>query len=308
MQAHRPTTEGVDPRFADLDAWPLGSAMDAMWEGQMAAAAAVRPALPALAAASEAAAAALGDHGRIVYVGAGTSGRVAVQDGAELPPTFDWPMDRLVFAMAGGEHALLRSVEGAEDDAEAGVARMDAAQVGPCDVVIGVAASGTTPFTVAAVERAAALGSVTIGISCNAATPLLTAARHPVLILTGSELIAGSTRMKAGTSQKIALNLISTGMMIRLGRVHGGMMVNMHVSNAKLRRRGADMVARIAGCGDEAAERALEASGGNVKLAAMMALGVGRDAAQRLLAAHNGVLRLALGAVPETKPPGSGRT
>jgi N-acetylmuramic acid 6-phosphate etherase len=306
MDAPKPTTEGVDPRFADLDAWPVASAMEAMWEGQMAAVAAVRPALSALAAASEAAAAALGDNGRIVYVGAGTSGRVAVQDGAELPPTFDWPMERLVFAMAGGEGALLRSVEGAEDDAPDGRDRMDAAQVGPSDVVIGVAASGTTPFTVAAIARATARGSMTIGISCNADTPLLAAARHPVLIATGSELIAGSTRMKAGTSQKIALNLISTSVMIRLGRVHDGMMVNMHVSNAKLRRRAIDMVARIAGCAEDAAGRALDASDGEVKLAAMLALGVEREAAQRLLGAHKGILRLALEAASHRASPPSG--
>jgi N-acetylmuramic acid 6-phosphate etherase len=294
MTAPHLPTEAVDPRYAELDAWPLAGAVEAMWEAQMAAASAVRPALPALTAAVEAAAATLGDNGRIVYVGAGTSGRVAVQDGAELTPTFDWPAERTLFAMAGGEAAFLRSVEGAEDDEAAGVAAMDRAGVGAADVVIGVAASGGTPFTVAAVRRATERGAVSIGIACNPETALLAAARHPVLIATGAEVVAGSTRMKAGTAQKIALNLISTGIMIRLGRVHGGLMVDMHVSNAKLRRRGEDMVARIAGCDQAAAAAALDAAGNDVKLAVLLARGMEPAAARAALRRHCGNLRRAL--------------
>jgi N-acetylmuramic acid 6-phosphate etherase len=291
-------TEDVDPRFTDLDAWPFASAMEAMWEGQMAAVATVREALPALTAAAEAAALALGETGRLVYVGAGTSGRVAVQDGAELPPTFDWPLERIVFAPAGGERALIRSVEGAEDDAADGEAQMDRAEVGPSDVVIGVAASGSTPFTVAALARATARGAVTIGIANNADAPLLAAARFPVLIATGSELIAGSTRMKAGTAQKVALNLISTGIMLRLGRVYRGMMVNMHVANIKLRRRAERMVMRIAGCTADEAALALDAAAGDIKLATLLVLGYDHDAARAILLAHKGNLRLALAALP----------
>jgi N-acetylmuramic acid 6-phosphate etherase len=295
-------TEGVDPRFTDLDAWPLQQAFEAMWEGQVAAVSAIRPALPALSAAAEAAAAALGTTGRLVYVGAGTSGRVAVQDGAELPPTFDWPISRLLFLMAGGDGALLRSVEGAEDDADEGTARIDAAGLGPSDVVIGVAASGTTPFTVAAIERATALGAVTIGIASNPATPLLAKARYPICLASGSELIAGSTRMKAGTAQKIALNLISTGIMLKLGRVYRGMMVNMHVANAKLRRRAVDVVARIAACSPEEAAAALDAADADVKLAALLALGVERGRAEAALAESSGNLRTALAATKAVPP------
>src|SRR5258708_35632 len=162
-------TEDVDPRFADLDAWSLASAMEAMWEGQLAAAAAVGHALPAITAATNAANEALGDHGRLIYVGAGTSGRVAVQDGAELTPTFAWPQERLRFIIAGGESAFVASAEGAEDDVDNAVKQIDAARVCPHDVVIAVAASGTTPFTVAALQQAGTYGAVTIGVANNAA-------------------------------------------------------------------------------------------------------------------------------------------
>lgn len=288
------TTEDVSPRFVDLDAWDTGDVVEAMLEGQMSAVAAVRAALPMVARAVDDAATALGDSGRLAYVGAGTSGRVAVQDGAELPPTFDWPMAQIVFLLAGGREALIASAEAAEDDTAAGEREVEAARIGPRDVVIGVAASGTTPFTVAAMRRASERGAVTIGIANNSDTPLLKVVRHPILIDTGSELIAGSTRMKAGTAQKIALNLISTGIMIRLGRVYGGMMVNMHAANSKLKRRAEEMVARIGGCVPSRAAEALQLAGGDVKLAALIALGRDAAAARALLDRHRGSLRLAL--------------
>ena len=287
-------TEDIDPRYTDLDAWPMAAAMEAMWDGQISAVAAVRSALPALTAATIAASEALRETGRLIYVGAGTSGRIGVQDGAELTPTFDWPMRRTIFVVAGGQGALINSVEGAEDNANDGVRQIDAARAGPTDVVIGVAASGSTPFTVAAVRRATERGAVTIGIANNAGAPLLSAARFPVLIETGSELIAGSTRMKAGTAQKVALNLISTGIMLRLGRVYGGMMVNMRASNAKLQIRARAMVARIATCDETQAARALQIAGGDIKLAALIANGCGRDEAAALLTQSAGNLRLAL--------------
>src|SRR5690242_7538467 len=175
-------TEEVDPRFADLDAWQLSAAMEAMWEGQLAAVAAIGRALPAITAATDAAKAALGDHGRIVYVGAGTSGRVAVQDGAELMPTFAWPNDRVRFIVAGGDSAFVTSIEGAEDDVDDAVAQINAARLTPHDVVIAVAASGTTPFTVAALQRAGSFDAVTIGVANNPGAALLAAARFPILI------------------------------------------------------------------------------------------------------------------------------
>ena len=284
-------TEEVDPRFVDLDAWALASAMEAMWEGQLAAVAAIGRALPALTAATEAAYRALGNHGRLIYVGAGTSGRVAVQDGAELTPTFAWPQERLRFIIAGGESAFTTSVEGAEDDVDDAVQQMEAARPSPQDVVIAVAASGTTPFTVAALREAGKHGAVTIGMANNPDTPLLESAQFPVLVETGRELIAGSTRMKAGTAQKVVLNLISTGIMLRLGRVYRGMMVNMPPTNAKLKRRAEIMVARIAGCSETEAAAALEQTEGDIKIAALVVLGYDKVEAERLLAGHKGNLR-----------------
>lgn len=290
-------TEDVSPRFVDLDGWPTPEAVAAMYEGQLAAVAAVRPALPAIAAAADAAATALRRGGRLAYAGAGTSGRIAVQDGAELPPTFDWPVDRLVFAMAGGPGALLRSAEGAEDDAADATAQVAASGLGADDVAIGLAASGGTPFTVAYVAAARARGAVTIGVANNRDTPLLAAAEHPLLVETGAEIVAGSTRMKAGTAQKVVLNLLSTAIMVRLGRVHGGMMVNMRVSNAKLVRRAEAMVALVTGCDHAAAAAALACTGRDVKRAALVVQGLDPDLAGTLLDRHHGSLRAAMAAM-----------
>jgi N-acetylmuramic acid 6-phosphate etherase len=284
-------TEEVDPRFADLDAWQLSSAMEAMWEGQLAAIAAIGHALPAITAATEAARSALGDHGRIVYVGAGTSGRVAVQDGAELMPTFAWPNERVRFIVAGGETAFVTSIEGAEDDVDDAVRQINAARLTPHDVVIAVSASGTTPFTAAALQAAGASGAVTIGVANNPGSALLASAKFPILVETGRELIAGSTRMKAGTAQKVVLNLISSGIMLRLGRVYRGMMVNMPPSNAKLKRRAEAMVAQIAQCDPAQAASALEEAEGEIKAAVLLALGVEKVQAESILKKCDGNLR-----------------
>jgi N-acetylmuramic acid 6-phosphate etherase len=301
-------TEEVDPRFADLDAWSLTSAMEAMWEGQLAAVAAIGHALPAISAATEAARAALGNRGRIVYVGAGTSGRVAVQDGAELTPTFAWPNERVCFIVAGGDSAFVTSIEGAEDDVDDAVGQIEAAAITPHDVVIAVAASGTTPFTVAALRQAGTLGAVTIGVANNPDTALLASARFPILIETGPELIAGSTRMKAGTAQKVVLNLISSGIMLRLGRVFRGMMVNMQPTNAKLRRRAEAMVAEIAQCDPAEAARALDQAEGDIKTAVLLALGVARTDAETLLKSCDGNLRRVFAELAMDRGRQTGRT
>ena len=289
-----PATEGVDPRYRGLDAWPVSAALDAIWEAQLAAVAAVRPALPALAEAAEAAADALRGGGRLIYVGAGASGRLAAQDAAELAPTFGWPSERALILLAGGEGALMRSVEGAEDDVEDGRRRAGCAVRG--DVAIGLAASGRTPFTVAALEEARRRGALTIAVACAPATPLAAAAHHAVVALTGPEVLAGSTRMKAGTAQKVILNALSTAVMTRLGRVHDGRMVEMQAGNAKLRRRAATMVTDIAGCDAAAAERALHAAGWDVKAAALVAMGDAPERACERLRAAGGRLRDAIAA------------
>lgn len=288
------STEDVSARFDDLDAWPSAEIVAAIIEGQLAAVAAVAAAGAMISGAVDAAAARIGQKGRIVYVGAGTSGRVAVQDGAELMPTFDWPAERVVFLMAGGSEALTRSIEGAEDDEAEGRRAIDRARVRSEDVVIGVAASGGTPYTVAALRRAGERGALTIAIASNARTPLLAVAEHPIHVDTGSEVVAGSTRMKAGTAQKIVLNAISTALMIRLGRVHRGFMVDMRISNVKLRRRGERMVAAIAGCGIRTAAAALDRGGNDVKTAVLLARGATVADAAAFLARAQGDLRAAL--------------
>jgi N-acetylmuramic acid 6-phosphate etherase len=287
-------TEHISPRYIELDSWPTAEIITAMYEGQLAAAAAVRGALDAISAAVEDAVPALQQGGRIVYVGAGTAGRIGVQDGTELPPTYNWPADRLVFAMAGGLDALVRSTEGAEDDDDAGAQAMAEAKVGTNDIVIGIAASGTTPFTIGALRTANAAGAVTIAIANNAEAPLFEVARHRILADTGTEVVAGSTRMKAGTAQKIVLNLFSTAAMVKMGRIYRGLMVDMRARNAKLLRRAEVIVSEILGCPREQAAHYLEQSDGDVKTAILIGLGVGRNEAIELLRRHGGNLRTAI--------------
>ena len=287
-------TEDISPLYLDLDAWPAADQIRALYESQIEAVAAVGPALSAIVGALEQAVPRLRRGGRIIYAGAGTSARIGAQDGAELLPTFNWPSEQVAFVIAGGEVALMRAVENAEDSTEDGARHMAALDVGANDVVLGIAASGNTPFTVAAVKTARARGALTIGIANNAGSQLLAASEHPVLIETGSEPIAGSTRLKAGTAQKVALNLFSTAVMAQLGRVYQGMMVDMRPTNAKLRHRSEQMVAKIAGCSVGAATDALGKAGGDIKAASLMAMGVSVEVAVSLLAKHNGNLRSAL--------------
>ena len=291
------STEGTSRRFAELDLWPTADAVRAMFEGQVAAAAAVEPQVEPLARAAEAAAERLRDpEGRLVYAGAGTSGRLAVLDGTELEPTFGWPRERLIFAMAGGMDALSGSVENAEDDEDCAVELVRSANLGRNDVVIGVSASGTTPFTVAALSEARSRDALTVGIASNAGSPLLRAAEHPIFLDTGAEVVAGSTRMKAGTAQKIALNLLSTAIMLKLGRVHGGLMVGMRISNRKLRARAVAMVAEISGADRDEAEAALAAAGDDIKLAVLVAMGAAPEEARETLRRSDNNLRAAIAA------------
>ena len=287
-------TEQIDPRYVDLDSWSATEMIAAMYEGQLEAAAAVRGALAAIVSAVEDAVPALQRGGRIVYAGAGTSGRIGVQDGVELTPTFDWPADRLVFAMAGGLDALVRSAEQAEDNEAAGAQAMADAKIGANDVVIGVAASGTTPFTIGALRASTAAGAVTIAVANNPGAPLFQVARHRIMADTGSEIVAGSTRMKAGTAQKIVLNLFSTAVMVRMGRVYRGLMVDMQARNAKLRRRAEAIVSKIVRCPEGDAARHLEQADGDVKTAILLGFGVSRNEAANLLHRHGGNLRAAI--------------
>jgi N-acetylmuramic acid 6-phosphate etherase len=287
------STERVDSDFADLDAWPPARTLSAIVEGQRRAIDAVAGALPALERAADGIVERLARGGRLAYAGAGTSGRLALLDSAELPPTFGF--DRTVVLMAGGTGAMSTASEGAEDDAAEAETGVAAASIGPDDALIGLAASGRTPYTVAAVRAARDVGAFTIGIANVAGAPLLDAADVGVFLDTGPEVLAGSTRLAAGTSQKAALNALSTVVMVQLGGAYGNLMVGMRSTNEKLRRRAVTMVATAAGVDEVDAARALADSGHDVRTAIVMAAaGVGVETARDALHAHRQRVRDAL--------------
>jgi N-acetylmuramic acid 6-phosphate etherase len=287
-------TESVSARYSGIDLWNPGEILDALVESQLAAVAATRAARPSLERAALAIEARLRYRGRLVYAGAGTSGRLAVQDGAELMPTFNWPQERLVLLMAGGNEALLKSIEGAEDEVGRAERLVHEHVIDSRDAIVAVAASGTTAFTVACLRKAKQRGALTIGIANNAGTPLLEEADHPIWLDTGAEPIAGSTRLKAGTAQKIALNLLSTLLMILLGRVYDGLMVDVQAVNQKLIRRSEDMLLRLTTCSREEARGALSQAQGSVKLAVMLLHGCSPEEGVELLERARGQLRPAL--------------
>lgn len=295
MTATSPRTEAQSPRFLDLDLWDSQTILQTFWEGQLAAVSAVGPALQAIAAAADAAADRLRHGGRLFYIGAGTSGRLCAQDAAELAPTFDWPEDRAIVLLAGGDAALMRGVEDAEDDTAGAIAAVEAWAVGAGDVVIGLAASGTTPFALAGLRDAGRRGALTVAMANSPDRPLLDEAAHKIMLDTGPEVVAGSTRMKAGTAQRIALTLFSTVLMVRLGRVHGGLMVDMRATNAKLRGRALRMLETLSGCDDATLLRdALARTNGRIKPAVLVLRGLDPEAAGSLLAQSGDSLRAAL--------------
>ena len=288
------STERSSPRYSSIDLWEAEDIAESIVESQFAALAAVHAVRKEIAAAVVAMRTRLQDRGRLIYVGAGTSGRLAVQDGAELAPTFGWPGDRLVLLVAGGERALLRSVEGAEDDAEQGLRLIEQHAVTSQDVLIAVAASGTTRFTLGCLREAKLRGALTLGIANNQASPILQDADHPIFLDTGSEPIAGSTRLKAGTAQKVALNTLSTSLMILLGKVHQGLMVDVQAANEKLQKRSEAMLMQLTGVNRDDARDALSQAHGNVKVAVMVLNGCDLESAKQMLRDSNNHLGIAL--------------
>ncbi len=289
-------TETVDSRYTTLDCLTTPALLDCLQQSQTQAAAATAAiATPLALCVDQARSRLIEGKGRLVFLGAGASGRIAVQDGAELWPTFGWPDGRLLLLIAGGDAALTRSIEGAEDntdDAEAGVA---AADIGSNDVVIGLAASGATPWTCTWIEAAARRGALTIGLSSNKPSLLLEVAEHGIFLDSGSEALAGSTRLAAGTAQKIALNMFSTALMVKLNRTYGNLMVDMAANNAKLEQRRLVMLAEIVpGCTEADARSALRETDGNVKTAALVLRGMSCSDADELLGDVHGSLRDAL--------------
>jgi N-acetylmuramic acid 6-phosphate etherase len=288
-------TETPDTRHPELDRYPTEQLVGAFTEDQVHAAQVVHAARAQLARAVDAAAPRLARGGRLIYVGAGTSGRLGLLDSVELWPTFSWPPERAVALLAGGKPALYVAVEGAEDDRAQGAADVRGAAPTADDVVIGLAASGATPYVLGALEAARAAGALTIGLANNPGSPVAAAAEVGITLDTGSEVISGSTRLKAGTAQKIALNTLSSALMVRLHKVHGNLMVDVMPTNAKLRRRAVALTVRVTGADPAAAEAALASCRFRVKVAAvMLRRGLDAPAAESALAAAGGNLRTAL--------------
>lgn len=290
-------TENPHPDHPNLDEYGTSTLVDVLIEDQSRAAEAVKRAAPAIAFAVDAAVPRLDAGGRLIYVGAGTSGRLGLLDSVELYPTFSWPPERAVAILAGGHQALYRAVEGAEDDRERGA--RDLLELGPTgdDVVILLAASGATPYTRGAVEAARSAGALTIGIGNNAEAPIALEADIGILLETGNEIISGSTRLKAGTAQKIALNTFSSAVMVRLHKVYGNLMVDLKPTNAKLKRRAVRLAMLATGADEARAVAKLGECDYHVKVAIVaIAKDISADQARQRLAAVKGSVRAALAA------------
>jgi N-acetylmuramic acid 6-phosphate etherase len=288
-------TERVDERFGSLDSASVADVARLMNEADAEVPDAVRRALPQIVPAIEAVAKRMTAGGRLIYIGAGSAGRMGVLDAAECPPTFSTPPGLVQAIIAGGPQALVEAVEGAEDDTDAGRAVVAAYEIAAADAVVGIAASGRTPFVLAAVRAARERGALTASISCNQGTPLSAEVDWPIEVPVGPEVLAGSTRLKAGTAQKLVLNMISTIAMVRLGKTYGNLMVDLRVTNAKLRDRALRIIERITGASRPEADAALRAAGLDVRVAIMMLSRASTvEEAQERLAAHAGRLRDAL--------------
>jgi N-acetylmuramic acid 6-phosphate etherase len=294
-------TEQRNPRSERIDVASSLEIVDLMNAEDATVAGVVRGERERLAQAIDLAVAAFRRGGRLVYVGAGTSGRLGVLDAAECPPTFGTPPQMVVGVIAGGYGALVKSVEGAEDDVNAGAAAIDTAAVTAVDLVVGIAASGTTPYVRAALSRAQTLGATTALVTCSTPPQLLVETCDVIIQpMVGPEALTGSTRLKAGTATKLVLNTISTGAMIRLGKVYGNLMVDLMAWSEKLKDRGERIVMECCGVDRARARAAIERAGGSVKLAIVMVRrGVERDAAGRLLEAAGGFVRPAVGDPPD---------
>jgi N-acetylmuramic acid 6-phosphate etherase len=292
------TTEQANPHTAELDLLPLEEALRRLNDEDQRVAHAVRAEIPQIARAVERVEAALRAGGRLVYVGAGTSGRLGCLDASEIPPTYGMPFDRVIGVIAGGDAALRRSIEGAEDSPSAGAAAMAELRIGPDDVVCGIAASGRTPYVLGAMEEARRRGAATLGVTTNRPSEMERYADVLIAPVVGPEPVSGSTRMKSGTAQKLVLNMLSTMAMVRIGKTYGNLMVDLHATNEKLVHRAHRLIRLVTELDEAEAERLFAASGGDTKLAILMGLtGLDREAARSRLDAAGGVLRKAVAAV-----------
>lgn len=296
-------TEQSDPRSRHLDEMSVLEIVATMNDADLTVPAAIRRSLPSIAEAIEAAEPRFAAGGRLIYLGAGTSGRLGVLDAAECPPTFHTDPHRVVGLIAGGRQALVDAVEGAEDDAAGGAADVERVQVTAADTVVGLAASGRTPYVLGGLRRARELGALTVGLSCNAPAELSGVAEFAIELPLGPEVLTGSTRLKAGSAQKQVLNMISTALMVRTGRTYGNLMVEVQATNGKLRQRSVDMVVKLSGVTPEEAERAFGDADREVKTAVVMLMQtLSAEAARARLAAVGGRLGEAIG-VPSSRHP-----
>ena len=292
-------TEQVNPASVDLDGLPTQEMLAVFHREDRRAVEAVETELRRIAAAVDAIAGRLSGRGRLFYTGAGTSGRLGVLDASECPPTFGVSLDLVTGIIAGGDRALRNSVESSEDSPEAGAADLSARGFTKEDALVGIAASGRTPYVLGALDAANALGALTACIVCSPGSPIAARVKFPIELLTGPEVIAGSTRLKAGTATKLALNMISSGVMVRLGCVYSNLMVNVQPTNAKLVDRAERIVMAVTGLSRKAASELFEASGRSVRTSIVMGrLGVSREEAERRLAARGGRVREALASCP----------
>ena len=290
-------SEGRNPRTTEIDLMSSLEIVTTINAEDQSVAEAVSRTLPQVAAAVDAIVVAFQAGGRLVYIGAGTSGRLGVLDASECPPTFGVPPRMVVGLIAGGLDALVNASEGAEDQADAGVADLAAIGISANDVVVGIAVSGRTPYVIGALEHAKAQGARTVALTCNPDSPIAGMADISIAPVVGPEVITGSTRLKSGTAQKLVLNMLSTASMVRIGKTYGNLMVDMIASNAKLVARAARMVSQATDSSLAEADAALAAAGNDSKLAILMIL-TGQDAetARQSLVAAGGVLRRAIGA------------
>ena len=290
-------TEARNPRTTELDALSTLDLVTAMNDEDRTVADAVQRELPRIAAAVDAIAARMHKGGRLFYVGAGTSGRLGVLDAVECPPTFSATTEQVQGLIAGGAGAFLQAVEGAEDSTTLGPADLQARGLGGKDVVVGIAASGRTPYVLGALAYAKSVGALTLAVVCNAGSPVAAAAELPIEAVTGPEVLTGSTRLKAGTATKLVLNMLSTGAFVRLNKVYGNLMVDVQTTNAKLKARAVRIVAEAVACNETLAQQLLGQCDGEVKAAIV----VGRKrvapaVARTLLLTHDGSVRDALAA------------
>lgn len=290
-------TESVDPALSDIDSWPTSDLVQVMMDRDAEILAAVAACQPQISTAIDAITGRLSRGGRLIYLGAGTAGRLGVLDASEIPPTFGTSPDLVQAIIAGGHEAIGAAVENAEDDAAAGRRALAAANLTPLDAVVGIAASGRTPYVLGGLDYAREIGAYTVGLTNNPASAVGQAAEIAIDVVIGGEFVAGSTRLRSGTAQKMVLNMISTVTMIHLGKTYGNLMVDMQATNDKLRVRSERTVTTATGASPQRAAAALRDAEGSVKLAILIVkTGLAPAQARQLLAVHGGHLRAAVDA------------